>query len=1021
MSTSRSGVIRLILFLGVFLASTHAALAATCNWTGLGNSTRWSNAQNWAACNGRAPVNGDNLSFQAGTAQRINENDIAGLRVGSMFVQDRGQGNDPFDLNGLGITVTTLVHAVRPAGFPGTGTILRLPIALNLSNGEILVQEAGMTLSITGRITGPLTGTLFFSGPGTLVLSNAQNMWQHVNIVDLTVRIGAAGAWPDEGVWVMNKGAAFVLNDIQETVGSLSGVSGTLNGPRIQLNGGATLTIQQRIDGNFQGTINGTGGLVKNGGATLTLAAPLGGDASNSFSGLTTVNAGALELFKDQGIGLTGPLAIKGGAVVRVRNNSQFNGDNDVTIDANGVLDLNGFRAAIGSLSGAGAVQLSFSELAIGANGRSTTFTGTITGVPRIAGVDALVKVGTGTLTLTGQSVLGGRLRIEAGRLVANGMLSSNDVQVNAGILSGIGTLSNPASKSGFSTVSVNGGRIAPGDALGTLRAMEAVFEGGFLDIRLDGVPPTTGYSQLELESAYQLSPTTRLTVNRGTFTPARGATFTIVRANTPFGPPTIAADNGTFQDLPEGATFLVDGQRFRITYRGGDGNDIVLTAEDDGPSTTYFLSEGATGDFFDEDVALANPHDTVAPVTLTFSKENGEQVVATRTVPARSRLTVRVDDIPGLENAAASLQVRSDRGLPLAVERSMFWDPRSYAGHTGGAVSRPSTNWFFAEGSQGFFQTFVLIINPATTPTDVTFTFLRENERSVVKTMRLGASSRLTLHAGDVPELVDRSFGIAISATQPIMAERAMYFGTTPGRLWSGGHESAGVTEPSSSWFLAEGATGGFFDTFILMSNPQPTPAKVTVRYLLDTGETVTVPKTILANARLTTNIEAEADARLRNAAVSTVVTSDVPIIVERSMYWPGAVRPWGEAHNSFGVVSAGTTWGLAEGRVGGALNFHTFVLLANPQANAADVRVTFLREKGEPIVQNYTVPPTSRFNIDTSGVPGLKDESFGALISVRNGVPIIVERSMYWDVNGIAFSGGTNATGITLPSNVP
>jgi hypothetical protein len=65
---------------------------------------------------------------------------------------------------------------------------------------------------------------------------------------------------------------------------------------------------------------------------------------------------------------------------------------------------------------------------------------------------------------------------------------------------------------------------------------------------------------------------------------------------------------------------------------------------------------------------------------------------------------------------------------------------------------------------------------------------------------------------------------------------------------------------------------------------------------------------------------------------------------------------------------------------------------------------------------VQTYTVPPTSRFNIDSSGVPGLKDESFGALITVTNGVPIIVERSMYWDVDGIAFSGGTNATGITL-----
>jgi hypothetical protein len=217
--------------------------------------------------------------------------------------------------------------------------------------------------------------------------------------------------------------------------------------------------------------------------------------------------------------------------------------------------------------------------------------------------------------------------------------------------------------------------------------------------------------------------------------------------------------------------------------------------------------------------------------------------------------------------------------------------------------------------------------------------------------------------------------------------------------------------------WFLAEGATGGFFTTFVLLSNPQSTPAHVTLQYLLDTGETVTVPKTIAANARLTTNIEAEDDVRLHNAAVSTVVTSDVPVIAERSMYWPGAAVPWGEGHNSFGVTDAGTKWGLAEGRTGGPLKFHAYILLANPQTTDANVTVTFLREAGTPVTQTYTVPKTSRFNIDVNGIAGLQEASFGALIEVTNGVPIVVERSLYWDSNGFTFSGGTNATGIRLP----
>ena len=35
------------------------------------------------------------------------------------------------------------------------------------------------------------------------------------------------------------------------------------------------------------------------------------------------------------------------------------------------------------------------------------------------------------------------------------------------------------------------------------------------------------------------------------------------------------------------------------------------------------------------------------------------------------------------------------------------------------------------------------------------------------------------------------------------------------------GGHDSAGVTEPPAHWFFAEGATGRFFDTFLLLANP--------------------------------------------------------------------------------------------------------------------------------------------------------------------------------------------------------
>ena len=51
------------------------------------------------------------------------------------------------------------------------------------------------------------------------------------------------------------------------------------------------------------------------------------------------------------------------------------------------------------------------------------------------------------------------------------------------------------------------------------------------------------------------------------------GDTFTIVNRTEP-GPV-----KGTFKDLPEGAEITVGGVTFKISYVGGDGNDVVLTA----------------------------------------------------------------------------------------------------------------------------------------------------------------------------------------------------------------------------------------------------------------------------------------------------------------------------------------------------------------------------------------------------------------------------------------------------------
>jgi uncharacterized repeat protein (TIGR01451 family) len=514
-----------------------------------------------------------------------------------------------------------------------------------------------------------------------------------------------------------------------------------------------------------------------------------------------------------------------------------------------------------------------------------------------------------------------------------------------------------------------------------------------------------------------------------------------IVEGPTPAGLTLVATEGDCTTPFPCSLGTLLPGQTRTITVRYSVPPSVTFithtvttssstpdpslpnnsaTVNTPADAVTYYLAEGATGTFWDEDILIANPNNVPAPVTMRFFREDGTIITKTLTVAPMSHVAVRVDDLPGLEATTSSAQITSDSGLPLAVERTMTWDATGYGGHTETAVTRPSTRWYFAEGAQGYFDTYLLLENSNNVPTDVTVTFLREGNAPLLKTLTIGAHARYTVQTRWIPELAQSSFGMVVDSTQPVVAERSMYFGTLPTRLWSGGHSSAGLTDAAQRWFYSEGATGSFFTTFILLSNPQMIDAHVTLDYILPDGTTIPVTKVVPAQGRLTVRIDDNPDPRLKSTAVSTRISSDVPIVTERSMYWDTKpdVTPWSEGHNSFGVDLTALRWGLAEGRVGGPHGYHTYVLLSNPWATAAQVTVSYLRDSGAPIVKTYTVPPTTRFTIDVnSEVPELQDEWFGARIEVTNGFTINVERSIYWQANGIFWAAGTNAAGTRLP----
>jgi hypothetical protein len=475
----------------------------------------------------------------------------------------------------------------------------------------------------------------------------------------------------------------------------------------------------------------------------------------------------------------------------------------------------------------------------------------------------------------------------------------------------------------------------------------------------------------------------------------------------------------GIFTFRPGTSTFYADVpvkqgvNHLTVTVQNPHGDASVRNIALDVDEFTYALAEGATGGFFDTDVTIGNATGTAAPVSIDFLPESSPTVTHDDQVAANAPRQVHVDDfVPG---DAVSTVVHSTNAVPLAVERTMSWDARGYGGHGGGATA-PALEWLFAEGSQGYFDTYLLLANGGTVDSHVTVRFLLEGGGVVMQAIAVPPQSRRTIYAGNIAALVNQSFGIDVIASRPIIAERAMYFPHGSARVFEGGHESAGVNQTSQNWFLAEGATGPFFETFVLLMNPTDGPAQVSLTYLLPNGDTVAQSIALAANSRQTINIET-VDAKLANAAVSTRVTSDIGIIVERAMYWPDVSQGWQEAHNSFGVTELGLRWGLADGRLGGTRGYETYVLLANPNPLPSEVRVRFLKE-GATVTRAYTLPPTSRLNIQTSqDAPEIGEGVFTVEVEVLNFVPIAVEKAMYWNSEGSVWAAGTDVTATRLP----
>lgn len=156
--------------------------------------------------------------------------------------------------------------------------------------------------------------------------------------------------------------------------------------------------------------------------------------------------------------------------------------------------------------------------------------------------------------------------------MVAEGAVRSSAWVYQGGVLGGIGSFINGIHVDA-------GGFIAPGMSPGCLTADSLSLQGTYR-FEIGGTTACSGYDQIKIlgkslaqgQSAVDVSQGTLSTSQYNGYTPKKGEVYVIIDNQS------AQPVKDVFKGLVEGATFTQNGVLFKISYVGGDGNDITLT-----------------------------------------------------------------------------------------------------------------------------------------------------------------------------------------------------------------------------------------------------------------------------------------------------------------------------------------------------------------------------------------------------------------------------------------------------------
>ena len=341
------------------------------------------------------------------------------------------------------------------------------------------------------------------------------------------------------------------------------------------------------------------------------------------------------------------------------------------------------------------------------------------------------------------------------------------------------------------------------------------------------------------------------------------------------------ARDFSTKVTCKEGLSIAVD-RTMVWTGPGAKSQEGHSSVGVNAPSNTWYLPEGSTAWGFECWLLIQNPNAQTANCQVTYMIEGEGPRTFTKQVGPNTRQTFDVSKDIGAKDA--SIKVVSD--VPVIPERAMYRNNRR-EGHESIGTTATATDYFLAEGAIGYasgFTTYVLVQNPQSTPTNVSITYMTQNGSVTGPAFQMPANTRKTIRVNDqLP--VNTDVSTMVHGSQPIIAERAMYWGATSS-LGEACHDSIGLDFPHQTFYLPDGQTTGGYETWTLVQNPNPGAVTVQISYLTPSGaNNVVFTDEIPAGSRKTYNM---AD-RISGRAAIMVRSMDGarPVMVERSMYW--------------------------------------------------------------------------------------------------------------------------------------